>query len=86
MELEIRGRIKERSERKGIVALTVSAAGVVTVRADAVAVRMPESMGNGAAERSMLVAILCAERQRSRPDLGAVTSLARVHPPLVVGW
>jgi len=45
VELEIRGRITERSERKGVVALTVSAAGVVTVRADVVAVRMPESMG-----------------------------------------
>jgi acyl-coenzyme A thioesterase PaaI-like protein len=49
VELEIRGQVKERSERKAIVSLTVSAAGTVTVRGEAVAVRMPGSMGNPAA-------------------------------------
>jgi acyl-coenzyme A thioesterase PaaI-like protein len=44
IELEIRGRVKEQSERKKVVELTVSAAGTVTVRAEAVAVRMPKSM------------------------------------------
>jgi len=44
VELEIRSRVKERSDRKAIVAVTVSAAGVATVRAEVVAVRMPRSM------------------------------------------
>lgn len=44
IELEIRGRVKEQSEKKKIVELTVSAGGTVTVRAEAVAVRMPKSM------------------------------------------
>lgn len=48
-ELEIRARVKERSERKAIVAVTVSAAGSVTVRGEVVAVRMPSSMGSPAA-------------------------------------
>ena len=48
VKLEIRGRIKERSERKAIVSLTVSAGENVTVRAEAVAVRMPSSMGRPA--------------------------------------
>jgi acyl-CoA thioesterase FadM len=43
-DLEIHGRIKERSERKAIVTLTVSVAGSVTVRAEVVAVRIPKSM------------------------------------------
>jgi acyl-coenzyme A thioesterase PaaI-like protein len=43
-ELEIRGRVTERSARKAIVELTVTAGGVVTVRANAVAVRIPKSM------------------------------------------
>jgi acyl-coenzyme A thioesterase PaaI-like protein len=43
-ELEIRGRVKERSERKAIVDVEISAAGTVTVRAEAVAVRIPKSM------------------------------------------
>ena len=43
-ELEIRGHVTERSEKKAIVAMTVSASGVVTVRAEAVAVRIPKSM------------------------------------------
>jgi acyl-coenzyme A thioesterase PaaI-like protein len=49
VELEIRGRVKERSERKAIVTLTVSAAGAVTARAEVIAVRMPSTMGNPAA-------------------------------------
>lgn len=44
VELEIRGRVTERSERKGIVAVTVSAAGVITVRGNVIAVRIPPSM------------------------------------------
>jgi acyl-coenzyme A thioesterase PaaI-like protein len=44
VELEIRGRVTERSERKGVVAVTVSAGGVVTVRGNVVAVRIPPSM------------------------------------------
>ena len=43
-ELEIRGRVTEQSEKKAVVALTVSVSGSVTVRAEAVAVRMPKSM------------------------------------------
>jgi acyl-coenzyme A thioesterase PaaI-like protein len=43
-ELEIRGRVTERSERKAIVAVTISAGGTVTVKAEAVAVRIPKSM------------------------------------------
>ena len=45
VELEIRGQVRERSERKAVVTLTVSTAGMVTVRAEVVAVRMPKSMG-----------------------------------------
>lgn len=44
VELEIRGRVKEQSEKKKVVELTVSATGTVTVRGEAVAVRMPKSM------------------------------------------
>ena len=43
-ELEIRAHVKERSERKAVVAVTISAAGDVTVRAEAVAVRIPQTM------------------------------------------
>lgn len=43
-ELELRARVTERSERKAVVAVTVAAAGVVTVRGEVVAVRMPDSM------------------------------------------
>jgi acyl-coenzyme A thioesterase PaaI-like protein len=43
-ELEIRGRVTERSEKKAVVAMTISASGVVTVQAEAVAVRIPKSM------------------------------------------
>src|SRR6185295_6570243 len=44
VELEIRSHVTERSEKKAIVAVTVSAAGIVTVRGEVVAVRMPKSM------------------------------------------
>jgi len=43
-ELEIRGHVTERSARKAIVEMTVTVAGTVTVRANAVAVRMPKTM------------------------------------------
>ena len=43
-ELEIRSHVTERSERKAIVAVSISAAGVVTVRAEAVAVLIPKTM------------------------------------------
>ena len=43
-ELEIRGHVTERSERKAVVAITISATGIQTVRAEAVAVRIPKSM------------------------------------------
>jgi acyl-coenzyme A thioesterase PaaI-like protein len=43
-ELVIRGRVKERSERKAVVEVTVSAAGSVTARGEAVAVRLPSTM------------------------------------------
>jgi acyl-coenzyme A thioesterase PaaI-like protein len=46
-ELEIRGRVTERTEKKAVVSLTVSTSGSVTVRAEAVAVRMPKSMRSG---------------------------------------
>jgi acyl-coenzyme A thioesterase PaaI-like protein len=44
VELEARGRIRERSERKAIVEVTVSARGVVTARGEVVAVAMPAAM------------------------------------------
>src|SRR5436190_20678571 len=43
-DLEIRGHVTEQSEKKAVVALTVSASGNITVRAEAVAVRLPKSM------------------------------------------
>jgi acyl-coenzyme A thioesterase PaaI-like protein len=42
--LEIRARVTERSDKKAVVAVTISAGGDVTVRAEAVAVRIPRSM------------------------------------------
>ena len=44
VELEIRGRVKEMSERKAVIEASVSAQGRVTVRAEVVAVRMPAAM------------------------------------------
>jgi len=43
-ELEIRARVREASERKVVVAATVSAGGVITARGEVVAVRMPPTM------------------------------------------
>jgi acyl-coenzyme A thioesterase PaaI-like protein len=43
-ELEIRATVKERSDRKAVIAATVAANGVITARGDVVAVRMPDSM------------------------------------------
>jgi len=42
--LEIRGHVTERSPKKAVVALTVTAEGIVTVRAEVVAVRIPKTM------------------------------------------
>src|SRR5215510_1880367 len=43
-ELEIRGRVTERSEKKAVVAVSISAGGIFSVRAEVVAVRLPKSM------------------------------------------
>jgi len=50
VELVIRGQAIERSEKKAIVAVTVEAAGTLTVRGEVVAVRMPKSMQQSPAE------------------------------------
>jgi acyl-coenzyme A thioesterase PaaI-like protein len=44
VELEVRGSVREQSEKKKVVVLTLSANGVVTVKGEVVAVRMPKSM------------------------------------------
>jgi acyl-coenzyme A thioesterase PaaI-like protein len=44
VELELRGHVTERSDKKAVVTLTISTAGIVTVRAEAVAVRIPKQM------------------------------------------
>jgi acyl-coenzyme A thioesterase PaaI-like protein len=44
VELEIRGRVTERTEKKAVVSVTISAAGTITVRAEVIAVRLPKSM------------------------------------------
>jgi acyl-coenzyme A thioesterase PaaI-like protein len=43
-ELEVRARVQERTERKCVVSATLAAAGVVTARGEAVAVRRPTTM------------------------------------------
>ena len=43
-QLQIRGRVTERSDKKAVVAISVSIEGTITVRAEAVAVRMPKTM------------------------------------------
>jgi acyl-coenzyme A thioesterase PaaI-like protein len=43
-ELEIRGRVEEATQRKVVVAATVSAEGEITARGKVIAVRMPEGM------------------------------------------
>lgn len=45
-ELEIRAHVTTRTERKAIVAVSVLAGGVVTVRGEVVAVPRPATMGN----------------------------------------
>ena len=44
VELEVRGRVREQHEKKKVVVLTLSANGVVTVKGEVVAVRMPKNM------------------------------------------
>ena len=44
-ELEIRSRVVEKSEKKAVVSVAVTAAGIQTVRGEVVAVRMPKTMG-----------------------------------------
>jgi acyl-coenzyme A thioesterase PaaI-like protein len=46
-ELELRGRVRERSARKVIVDITLAAAGEVTAEGVVVAVRMPENLVGG---------------------------------------
>jgi acyl-coenzyme A thioesterase PaaI-like protein len=46
-ELEVRGHVKERSERKTVVAVSVEAAGQVTARGEVVAVPLPATMTRG---------------------------------------
>ena len=43
-ELEIRGHVTERSAKKAVVAVSITARGTQTIRAEAVAVRIPKSM------------------------------------------
>jgi len=43
-ELEVRGRVTEHTEKKAVVSITVSSSGIVTVRAEVVAVRIPKNM------------------------------------------
>ncbi len=42
--LELRGHVKERSDRKAIVTVSVTVSGQVTARGEVVAVRLPETM------------------------------------------
>jgi acyl-coenzyme A thioesterase PaaI-like protein len=44
MPLEVRGKIKEITERKVVVSATVSAAGEICARGEVIAVKMPEQM------------------------------------------
>lgn len=46
-ELEVRGRVREATERKAVIDLTVAADGVVTARGEVVAVRIPDTMRMG---------------------------------------
>jgi acyl-coenzyme A thioesterase PaaI-like protein len=57
--LEIRGRATEIKERKVVVAVTLSAAGIVTVRGEVVAVRMPDQITqkSGRPTRSPIIPI-----------------------------
>jgi len=49
VELELRARVRERSGRKAVVEVAVSANGVVTARGEVVAVAMPAAMGGAPA-------------------------------------
>jgi acyl-coenzyme A thioesterase PaaI-like protein len=49
-ELVLRGVVRERSERKAVVDITVTAGAGVTVRGEVVAVRMPPHMGSPASK------------------------------------
>ncbi len=42
--LKLRGKVVERSERKGVIRITLSADGEVCARGEVIAVRMPEGM------------------------------------------
>ncbi|MFN0181033.1 MAG: PaaI family thioesterase [Gemmatimonadales bacterium] len=46
-ELVLRGKVAELGARKAVVQVTLSAGGVETARAEAVAVKAPPSMGGG---------------------------------------
>jgi acyl-coenzyme A thioesterase PaaI-like protein len=46
-ELELRARVRDAGERKATVEFTLAARGDVTVRGEAIAVRMPSSMQRG---------------------------------------
>ncbi len=46
--LEIRGHVKEIKGRKVVIACTVFAAGVATVKGEVVAIQMPDSFGQAA--------------------------------------
>ena len=43
-ELELRGRVKEVKGRKVVIAIELSAEGVITVKGEVVAVQVPEHM------------------------------------------
>jgi len=45
-ELEIRGHVTERSDKKAIVAVTITAAGRITVRAEVIAIPIPKAMAD----------------------------------------
>jgi len=46
-ELEARGRIRERNDRKAIIDVTVTVDGVMTAKGEVVAVAMPSTMKRG---------------------------------------
>ena len=47
-ELELRATVTQATERKAVVAVTLSAGGVITARGEVVAVRIPASMARAA--------------------------------------
>lgn len=46
-ELELRARVTRATDRKSVIAVTLSAGGVITVRGEVVAVRIPATMSGG---------------------------------------